>query len=182
MLLGYKVSKDFCEILMNYNGSNLCQWIAHISDYQTRLDFAADLLRQGIIALKTVHALGYSHGDLKPENVCARQSRNGKLKFTLIDFGIGRKLGMPNDDTPCKHFRGNFLFCSDRQLKMFKPTQFCDLIALVYIAYFVVYKEVPATEYAQELIKKNKFVGKLEDPGEFRAFRLKHKTRLELLM
>jgi serine/threonine protein kinase len=75
------------------------------------------MLRQGIAALKIIHGLGYSHGDLKPENVCARETKEGKIKFTLIDFGICQKLPMPGDPIKDnKYFRGNFMFCSDRQL------------------------------------------------------------------
>jgi serine/threonine protein kinase len=56
--------------------------------FQKRCNFIAEMLRQIIMALKNLHNLGYSHGDLKPENVCARKTREGRLKFTLIDFGI----------------------------------------------------------------------------------------------
>jgi tRNA A-37 threonylcarbamoyl transferase component Bud32 len=53
-----------------------------------------------IIALKTLHGLGYSHGDLKPANICARKTKEGKMKFTLIDFGLCQKL--PKPDKPRK--------------------------------------------------------------------------------
>lgn len=71
-MLGYKVSKEYCEIMMTHCGSNVSHWIGHIDCIQNRIDFAADMLRQVIVALKTVHNLGYSHADIKPENVCAR--------------------------------------------------------------------------------------------------------------
>jgi serine/threonine protein kinase len=80
------------------------------------------MLRQGITALKTFHSLGFVHGDLKPQNVCARETKDGKLKFTLIDFGISQKLAMPDEMIKNKYFRGNFMFCSDHQLKILKPT------------------------------------------------------------
>ena len=41
---------------------------------------------------KMLHELGYSHGDLKPENICARKRQSGEIVFTLIDFGLCQKL------------------------------------------------------------------------------------------
>lgn len=64
----------------------------HIKEPIMRVQYAADMLRQMIMALKVLHGLGYSHGDLKPENICARETKEGKLKFTLIDFGLCQKL------------------------------------------------------------------------------------------
>jgi len=45
------------------------------------------------------------------------------------------------------------MFCSDLQLKYFIPTEFCDLISLVLIAYYLVQKEIPATNYARVMLK-----------------------------
>ena len=39
-----------------------------------------------------MHNFGYSHSDLKMENICARVASDGNLKFTLIDFGVASKL------------------------------------------------------------------------------------------
>lgn len=44
------------------------------------------------------------------------------------------------------------MFCSDRQLHELKPTQFCDLISLMHVAYFVIYKEIPSTELALRIM------------------------------
>jgi len=60
-----------------------------------KINFAADMLRQTIIALKTLHGLGYSHGDLKPDNICVRESNLDGLKFSLIDYGLCTKLHIP---------------------------------------------------------------------------------------
>jgi len=128
------------------------------------------MLRQGITALKTFHSLGYVHGDLKPENVCARETKDGKLKFTLIDFGISQKTVMPDEIIKNKYFRGNFMFCSDRQLNILKPTQFCDLISLVHIAYYTIYKDLPSTEYAQIVMQRNQDKN-FFNPTAFRKFR-----------
>jgi serine/threonine protein kinase len=121
-----------------------------------RINFAADMLRQTIMALKTLHSLGYSHGDLKPENVCVRESSEGGLKFTLIDFGLCQKLHKPGSmHKKNKSFQGNLLFCSDMQLKNYVPTEFCDLISLVSVAFYIINNEVPSTILGQEKLKKN---------------------------
>lgn len=72
-----------------------------------------EMLRQILPAVSHLHRLGYSHGDLKPENICARTSYESNLKFTLIDFGMCQKL--PSQGTTPKknpNFRGNFMFSS----------------------------------------------------------------------
>ena len=46
------------------------------------------MLRQLIAALKSLHSIGYSHGDIKAPNICLRKDSTGALRFTLIDFGI----------------------------------------------------------------------------------------------
>lgn len=91
-MLAYKSSKHFSEILMTHCGNSLEKWKHHIKQPQMRMHFAADMLRQIIPALKTLHGVGYSHGDLKPENICARKNKEGQVKFTMIDFGICQKL------------------------------------------------------------------------------------------
>jgi hypothetical protein len=83
-----------------------------------------------------------------------RESSESGLKFSLIDFGLCTKLPvLGGDHKQNKYFRGNFMFCSDLQLKYFIPTEFCDLISLVLIAYYLVQKEIPATNYARNLLK-----------------------------
>ena len=66
------------------------------------------------MALKTIHGIGYSHCDLKLQNICVREDVQGKLKFTLIDFGISKKLYTPGVNSETMKFNmGNLMFCSD---------------------------------------------------------------------
>ena len=67
LMLGYKVSKNYSEIMMTHGGNCLEQWMRFIRTPEQRIDFAADMLRQILVAMKTLHGLNYSHGDLKPE-------------------------------------------------------------------------------------------------------------------
>lgn len=178
-MLGYKVSKSYSEIMMTHGGNCLEKWTPRLPNRIKRVNFAADMLRQIIMALKTLHSLGYSHGDLKPENVCVRESSEGRLKFTLIDFGLCQKLHKVGEiHKKNKYFRGNFMFCSDLQLKHYRPTQFCDLISLLSVAFYVVHKDVPSTMLATRMMKENPGVN-LFDPREFKNLRIANSRRFE---
>lgn len=59
-----------------------------------------------------LHRLGYSHCDLKLENICARVDFDNRLQFTLIDFGVVSKLAKQQKISDKKGFRGNFVFSS----------------------------------------------------------------------
>ena len=110
-LLGYKIGENFGEILMTNGGSSLENWQTTISSKTKKMTFVLTMLKQLIPALKTLHSFGYSHGDLKLENVCARPSKGGDIKFTLIDLGMCSKLMKPDSDPSKKYFRGNYIFC-----------------------------------------------------------------------
>ena len=45
------------------------------------------------------------------------------------------------------------MFASCRQMLNMKPTIYCDLLALVHMAYYFVFESVPATEKARQLLK-----------------------------
>ena len=71
------------------------------------------MLRDIIKSLHVIHDLGYSHGDIKPENICARQTEAGQFNFTLIGFGNSLKLvklGQAKQDN--KVYKGNLIFAS----------------------------------------------------------------------
>lgn len=73
---------------MTNGGECLTDWMKRVNSRRNRLIFMTEMLHQIIPALQCLHAQGYSHGDLKPENICARTTLSGDLKFTLIDFGM----------------------------------------------------------------------------------------------
>ena len=67
--------------------------------------------------LKQLHSFGYSHGDLKLENICARPDKDGHFKFTLVDLGVSSKLTRIGQVTKNKSFRGNLLTASPDHLR-----------------------------------------------------------------
>lgn len=71
------------------------------------------------------------------------------------------------------------MFSSERQLEQQRPTPYCDLSALINVAYYCVYKDTPATRFANSQMKKYPGL-KLWQPQEFKPFRLKNRTRFEL--
>ena len=102
-----------------------------LSTRDERVHFAAEMLRQTFMSLKALHDIGYSHGDLKPSNICVREDSQGRKLFTLIDFGVCQSLEPKGNKIKNKSFRGNLMFCSDRQLEYFRPRRVCDLLAVV---------------------------------------------------
>ena len=72
----------------------------------------SQMIAEIVLALQKLHSFGYSHGDLKLENICCRITSKRKFKFTLIDFGVSSKLPEPGQDTTDKNFRGNFTFAT----------------------------------------------------------------------
>ena len=100
------------EILMTYGGPTLKHWMKKITDKQKRLDFIMTMLPQILCGLRQLHSFGYSHGDLKGENICARADSNGHFKFTLIDLGICTKLPKMGRNAHVTNFKGNLMFAS----------------------------------------------------------------------
>lgn len=68
-----------------------------------------------------------------------------------------------------KFFRGNYMFCSERQLMLQRPTQLCDLISLLHVAYYFVFKDIPSTEFAAKLAHQSG--QNLFKPRDFKLFR-----------
>ena len=112
-MLSYSVHNDkFGEILMTYGGPTLYSWMKKIPNKQKKQDFIMAMLPQIISGLKQLHRFGFSHGDLKGENICARVDSSGNFKFTLIDLGICTKLPKMGENSFVPNFKGNLMFSS----------------------------------------------------------------------
>ena len=150
-MLAYRVNRDVGELMMTHGGNCLDRAIHNYKTVEERTHFAAEMLRQTIMALKTLHSIGYSHGDLKLQNMCVRTDSHGRLRFTLIDFGICQRLYQPGVNKESNSgFRGNLAYCTDQQLLHFRPTQFDDLISAVAMAYYMVNKFLPINIYVDQ--------------------------------
>ena len=139
------------EILMTDGGPNLDKWDIKLTTYEQKMSFTITMLKQIILSLKKIHNLGYTHGDLKLANICARQSHDGSFKFTLIDLGMSAKLAQFGDFYANKHFRGNLMFASIDHIVRKRASQLDDLYSLLCVAYYFVMDKLPWTDYIEEL-------------------------------
>ena len=142
-LLGYTVEEGLGEILLENAGKELNYWQVKLINKDKRMAFVCQMLPQIIEALKTIHDFGYSHGDLKLENICARVTTKGEFKFTLIDFGVSSKLHKVGLVKPTMNFRGNFTFAPTEQITQRRASKLDDLFSLLYVAYKFVYDKLP---------------------------------------
>jgi serine/threonine protein kinase len=109
------------------------------------------MLRQLIPGLMRLHTFGYSHGDLKPENICARLKHDGNVRFTLIDLGMASKLPKPGPPVSSKmSFRGNYMFAGVNQIEVKRAAAIDDLYSLLCVAYYFVNKTLPWITYIEE--------------------------------
>ena len=69
----------------------------HYIQADLKIMIAFDMGTQILNALQILHNGGYVHCDLKPDNICVKetidpQSKAKKYIFSLIDFGLMRKV------------------------------------------------------------------------------------------
>ena len=140
---------------MAHGGPNLEKWQNKIVATDLRQNFAISMLKQVLISLKKLHSLGYSHGDLKLGNICAKMSHNGSFKFILIDFGLSAKLAELGKNYGNLIFRGNMLFASIEHIMRSRVSQLDDLYSLLCVAYYFVKGTLPWIAYI-DLIHNNK--------------------------
>ena len=93
------------------------------------------MISQIAITLKKLHSFGYSHGDIKPENICCQSMIQDSYTFTLIDFGVSSKLPLSGVSKKSKEFRGNLKFATTEQITNKRATRIDDLFSLMYVAY-----------------------------------------------
>ena len=136
-------------------GISIDKWGKELSKSEKML-FVFEMLRQLIPALKKLHDLGFSHGDIKHENICVRNDSQGKLKFTLIDFGVSSRLPKLGQHTDKKRFRGNLNFASPEQIINKRASKVDDIYSLICVAYKFVFKWLPWEEYLQKEFDKQR--------------------------
>ena len=169
VLLGYKIGEKHGEILMTNGGQTLDVWQLRILREDEKMYFMADMLCQVISGLQKIHEFGYSHGDLKHDNICARLCYDGTHKFTLIDLGMCSKLFKPGADMSKKYFRGNYIYCHASQIKNKRPTALDDIYSLVCVAYQFVFGKLPWLKNGINLF----------DTQEFTKSRVKNAEKLD---
>ena len=142
---------------MTYGGAPLDKWEIKLSSSYSKQKFVVSMLKQVILGLQKLHTLGYTHGDLKPPNICARNRHDGSVKFTLIDFGLSAKLASLDKKEKGQVFRGNLMFASTDHIISHRASALCDLYSLLCVSYFFLNKTLP---WLDEVIVQNKKTGK----------------------
>ena len=121
-----------------------------------------------------MHRLGYAHSDIKLENICAFVKSNGKLSFTLIDFGVSCKLRKNGDKNTHKRFRGNLQTASPYHIAVKRPNAVDDLISLLNSAFLFVKGSLP---WFDDVLNSSKESEAKEFKERFALFRLKHRKK-----
>ena len=116
------------------------------------------MLPQILCGLRQLHSFGYSHGDLKGENICARADSNGHFKFTLIDLGICTKLPKMGKNAHVTNFKGNLMFASANQIKNNRPNEIDDVYSLFCVAYRFLVGSLPWMEFMRKLKEQSGFI------------------------
>ena len=116
------------------------------------------MISQLFHALELLHSFGYSHGDIKPENICAKPLKDGSFKFTLIDFGVIGKIPKIGESTEEKVFRGNLLASSADHLNNKRPGSIDDLYSMLCVAYYFIHDTLPWHARVMELAAQKKII------------------------
>ena len=140
---------------MTNGGPALDYWQSQITDKSKRVKFVVSMVSQLMHGLKQLHSFGYSHGDLKIQNICARPRHDGKFKFTLIDLGVTSKLPLKGESTAHKKFRGNLLTASPDHIRNRRPGGIDDIYSLLCVAHQFIHESLPWREYINKYMESH---------------------------
>ena len=100
---------------------------------------------KAISALEEMHACGYVHRDVKPDNIAIALSPTDP-KIYVIDVGLSYKYahgGQHVQYSEGEVFQGTPFFCSLNALRTLRPTRRDDLEALGYVLIFLLKGDLP---------------------------------------
>ena len=70
-LLGFHFKNDCSEILMANAGQTVEVWQEQLSEWEEKLCFVSAMVSQLVKTLEKLHSLGFTHCDIKGDNICA---------------------------------------------------------------------------------------------------------------
>lgn len=74
---------------------------------------------QLVSQLEIIHRIGYTHGDLKFQNICYNEEQD---QYSIIDFALVTKLfhnnGQHREQESVRNFYGNSLFASEAMVNL----------------------------------------------------------------
>jgi serine/threonine protein kinase len=129
-------------IVMEFvDGVDLYTLLSHRGMLQ--LDQAVTIAAQLCLALDAVHAAGWVHRDVKPENVAVCR-RGGRLNVKLVDFGIATPLGGQGPPSRCVRIYGTPAYMSPERLAAAGPPDTSDdLWSLAVLTYLCLVGRLP---------------------------------------
>ena len=140
------------------------------------MKFSLAMVYYAVKGLEQIHSFGFSHSDLKMGNICARVGSDGKLKFTLIDFGVVTRLTNIGQqvDMDKKLFRGNLMTSSLDHILSHRSSVLDDIYSLLCVAFQFVFIKLPWEEKLNKTLAKAK--GKLTQQ-EYQVFYIKMRMK-----
>lgn len=94
------------------------------------------IARQLCEALRAIHAAGWVHRDVKPENVMVLETQNAGLEIRLLDFGLVRPVSSPSEAlTAAGAFVGSLAYAAPEQILGEAVGPWTDHWALGVVAY-----------------------------------------------
>lgn len=92
--------------------------------------------RQLCEALRAIHAAGWVHRDVKPENVMVLEDRSAEVEIRLLDFGLVRPVASPSEAlTAAGAFVGSLAYAAPEQILGEAVGPWTDHWALGIVAY-----------------------------------------------
>jgi serine/threonine protein kinase len=94
--------------------------------------------------LEAIHEAGYTHGDIKPDNITIGQdptSLDNTMRARLIDFGLST---CHKDEQKVDYFEGSIMFSSPHVMNLKPRARRDDLISLSYLLLYLM-GELPFT-------------------------------------
>jgi serine/threonine-protein kinase len=110
------------------------------------IEQAVDFVLQACEAIAEAHSLGIVHRDLKPANMFCIRRRDGQLSIKVLDFGISKITGAPQDVSMTRTTTviGSPVYMSPEQMKSSKSVDArTDIWALGVILFELITGRVP---------------------------------------
>jgi len=108
---------------------------------------------QIVSQIEILHKLGYTHGDLKFQNICYNEETH---QYSIIDFALVTKIfhknGQHKEQEKVKSFYGNSLFASDSMVNLLTTSRKDDLESLMYIFCYLYTGILPIIEFINQNI------------------------------
>lgn len=167
MIISAKVTSTLGEILMTYSGRNLFDLFdigSSLEDAINHKPFTlkqlSDLGMQLTSQLEIIHQLGFTHGDIKFQNICYDRHTG---TYTLIDFALVCKIinskGEHRPQRRVESFFGNTIFASEAMVNLMSTSRKHDLESLMYLLCFFYKGTLPVIDLLHTVMK----YGKMDD-------------------